>query len=92
MKQKRTPADGFLTVDEAAQFVGLSHWTLRSWLQKGRLTKYKSGSRTLVSPAELLELLKPRRFAKGNHPVGDALAIDAVAPNPRTVRKQIKDT
>lgn len=56
----------FLTVEEAAQFVGLSHWTLRSWLHKGRLTKYKSVSRTLVNRSELLELLKPKKSGHGN--------------------------
>jgi excisionase family DNA binding protein len=55
-KAKNT--DGFITVDEAAQLVRLSHWTLRSWLHKGRLTRYKSGSRTVVNRSELLGLLE----------------------------------
>jgi excisionase family DNA binding protein len=58
MTSKQTDTTRFLTIDEAARLVGLSHWTLRSWLQKGRLTRFKSGSRTLVSRAELLELTK----------------------------------
>ena len=52
----------FLTVDEAARLVSLSHWTIRLWLQKGRLTRYKSGpARTVISRAELLELVKPKK-------------------------------
>ena len=54
--------DGFLTVDEAARLVGLSHWTIRLWLQKGRLARYKSGpTRTVVSRSELVELVKPKK-------------------------------
>jgi excisionase family DNA binding protein len=52
---------GFLTVDEAAELVGLSHWTIRVWIHRGRLTKYKAASRIVVSRSELLALVKPRR-------------------------------
>jgi excisionase family DNA binding protein len=59
--------DSFLTVDQAAQLVRLSHWTVRSWLQKGLLTRYKSASRTIVSRSELLEVLRPKKArAEGN--------------------------
>lgn len=52
----------FLSVDDAAALVGRSHWTIRHWLDTGRLCRYKSGpSRTLVSRAELLELVKPKK-------------------------------
>ena len=58
----------FVTVDEAAELVGLSHWTLRLWLHKGLLTKYKSASRTVVSRSELLALVKPHPVQKGVKP------------------------
>jgi excisionase family DNA binding protein len=62
MESKETNPDSFLTVDQAAQLVALSHWTIRAWLHKGRLTRYKSGpSRTVVSRLELLELVKPTK-------------------------------
>jgi excisionase family DNA binding protein len=61
MKGKTENADNFLTVDEAARLIGLSHWTVRSWLHKGLLTRYKSASRTVVSRAELTELVSPKR-------------------------------
>lgn len=61
MRSKNNASD-FLTVDEAAQLVGLSHWTIRRWLQPGgKLTHYKSASRTVVSRSQLLELVKPKR-------------------------------
>lgn len=50
----------FLTVEDAAQLVGLAHWTIRAWLYRGLLTKYKSASRTLVSRKELLALVEPK--------------------------------
>ena len=55
----------FVTVDGAARLVGLTHWTIRRWLQTKRLTRYKSGQQTVVSRVELLELLKPK---KAEHP------------------------
>jgi excisionase family DNA binding protein len=51
-------ANDFLNIDEAAQLVGLSHWTIRRWLEAGKLTRYKSASRTLVRRTELLDLTK----------------------------------
>jgi excisionase family DNA binding protein len=57
-------SNDFLTVDEAAQLVGLSHWTIRRWLDSGRLTRYKSGFRTVVRRPELLALLEPKKAGK----------------------------
>jgi excisionase family DNA binding protein len=55
-------ANEFLTVDGAAQLVGMSHWTIRRWLEpSGKLTRYRAGSRIVVSRSELLELVKPKR-------------------------------
>jgi excisionase family DNA binding protein len=50
----------FLTVDDAARLVGLTHWTIRRWLQTRRLTRYKSGQHTVVSRLELLALIEPK--------------------------------
>ena len=58
MKDKQTEFENFLTVDEAARLVDRSHWTVRMWLHTSRLTRYHSGSRTLVRRKELLELTK----------------------------------
>ena len=56
--------DEFLTVDEAAALVGCSHWTIRRWLDIGKLTRFKSGpQRTVVRRSELLELTKPKRVS-----------------------------
>lgn len=50
----------FLTVDEAAQLAGMSHWTIRRWTGT-RLARYESMGRVLVSRVELLELVKPKK-------------------------------
>ena len=59
MESKQNP--DFLTVDGAARLVGFTHWTIRRWLQTGKLARYKSGKRTVVSRLELLEFLKPTK-------------------------------
>jgi hypothetical protein len=52
----------FVTVEEAARISGMSHWTIRRWLMPGgRLTRYKALNRTVVSRAELEELVKPKQ-------------------------------
>ncbi len=52
--------DEFLTLDEAAQLTGFSHWSIRRWVGT-RLTRYTSMGRVLVSREELLELVRPKR-------------------------------
>jgi hypothetical protein len=60
MKHTDSNSADFLTVVEAAQLVGYSHWAIRLWLHQGKLTRYKSASRTVVSRKELLELVQPK--------------------------------
>jgi excisionase family DNA binding protein len=62
MKTEHNPE--FLTLDDAAQLAGLSHWTIRRMLQTKRLARYKSGQRTFVSRTELLERLKPTKVTE----------------------------
>ena len=50
----------FLTLEEAAKLTGFSHWSIRRWVG-ARLTRYESMGRVLVSRAELLELVKPKK-------------------------------
>jgi excisionase family DNA binding protein len=47
----------FLTIEEAARLIGISHWSIRQWQRLGRLTRFKIGRRTLVNRAELLALI-----------------------------------
>jgi len=55
----------FISVEEAAKIAGRSHWAIRRWLQPGgKLTRYKSLNRSVISRAELMELVKPRKEAR----------------------------
>jgi excisionase family DNA binding protein len=57
-EQKST---GLMSVEDAAAFLGgLSPSTIRNWLTKGRLTRIKIGSRTMVHEDELRKLIKPQ--------------------------------
>jgi excisionase family DNA binding protein len=64
MRDANHQPEDFLTVDEAAQLAGYSHWTIRRWVDVGKLTRYRIGARVVVSRAELLELVKPRIVTK----------------------------
>ncbi len=62
-------AEAFMTVEEAARLVGRSHWTIRRWLEiGGRLTRYKSLNRTVVSRSELLALVVPKQAHRVKEP------------------------
>ncbi len=56
----------FLTVEEAARLVGLSHWTIRMYLHQRKLTKYRLCSRTMVNRDELLALVHVEEIAPAN--------------------------
>ena len=60
MTAHEQPEEQFLTVEAAAVLAGISHWTVRSWLSKGILIRYKAASRTVVDRFQLLDLVRPR--------------------------------
>jgi len=87
MRGKTENAGSFLTVDEAADLVGLSHWTIRKYIHDAKLQRYKSASRTVVSRSELLELVKPEiRTATHRSAQGAANCTAAPLPTDRTER------
>ncbi len=49
------------TVDEAAEIVRVSPWTLWAKLRDGELTRTKFFGRTLIKESELQKLLKDER-------------------------------
>lgn len=53
--------DGLLTIDQAADFLGLSAWTLRYWVKAGKLPSVKLGRRVLIEKAELSRLVSENR-------------------------------
>jgi excisionase family DNA binding protein len=45
------------TVDEAAELLRLSHWTIWSWLKTGKLLGSKVGDRRVIRESELQRLI-----------------------------------
>jgi excisionase family DNA binding protein len=53
-----------LGLKEAADAVGLSHWTLRQYIREGKISAIKLGRRVLIEPAELERLIDQGRGGK----------------------------
>ena len=49
--------DKLLKIESAADLLGLSPWTIRSWIAQGRLRSAKVGSRRLVHESEVRRLI-----------------------------------
>ncbi len=45
------------SVDEAAELLRLSHWTIWSWLKTGKLRGVKVGDRRLIRESELQRVI-----------------------------------
>lgn len=54
-------------IREAATALGLSHWTLRQWIRKGRLRAVRLGGRVLIEPSELEHLIAQGRVGSVPH-------------------------
>ena len=48
-------AEGFMSVKSAARFLDVPEYTVRKWLQRGQLTRYKVRGCVRVRVAELVE-------------------------------------
>ena len=48
-------------VKEAANALGISHWTIRKYVRQGRLVAVRIGRRVLIEPAELERLIEQGR-------------------------------
>ena len=46
---------------EAAELTGLSHWTLRQYIRKGKIRAVRIGRRVLLEPSELARLVEAGR-------------------------------
>lgn len=55
----------FITIKEAADYLGFSTRTIRNYISQGRLTGYKVGARSIrIDKAEVDALLRPMPNAK----------------------------
>lgn len=50
--------DRLVGLDTAAGWLGLSVWTLRKWVQEGRIRSAKLGSRRLIPVSEVRRLIE----------------------------------
>jgi excisionase family DNA binding protein len=53
-----------LGLKEAAEAVGLSHWTLRQYVREGKVAAIRLGRRVLIEPSELQRLVEQGRGGK----------------------------
>jgi excisionase family DNA binding protein len=45
------------SIQEAADLLRVSHWTLRGWIQLGKLRSAKIGDRRVIRESELMRLV-----------------------------------
>ncbi len=65
----KQPSDGYMSVSDAASVIGCERQRIYDLLSQGRLTRFKDGSRTLISRAELEAHVRGEPVG----PVADAL-------------------
>jgi excisionase family DNA binding protein len=53
--------EGLMTIDQTAEFMGLSAWTVRYWIRMGKLPSVKFGRRILIEREELNRLVAENR-------------------------------
>ena len=58
---ERWKAERLVSVDEAAYRLGVSPWTIRWWIQEGRIASNKLGARRLIPESEIERLIAESR-------------------------------
>jgi len=61
MTTTTTSTANYITVRRAAELAGVSHWTIRKWVRRGRLqAKQRGGERghLLIDTTSLMDLLE----------------------------------
>lgn len=51
-----------MPIYQAADRLGLSHWTLRLWVQHGKIASHKLGGRRLIPISEIERLIAESRI------------------------------
>lgn len=64
-------ADKLLSIETCAELTSLSPWTIRKWIQDGKIQSNKLGARRLIALSEVRRLIAestvPRVSAKGKN-------------------------
>lgn len=63
--ENRIPARGYLTLPEAARYLGAAPGALREWIRMKRLPFYKPGKELLFKRAELDAWMERHRTVEG---------------------------
>ena len=50
--------DGLLSVSEAADYLGLSRWTIYGWVSQGKIARTKIGRRTMFRKQDLDRMIE----------------------------------
>jgi excisionase family DNA binding protein len=56
-----------LRIESAAELLGISPWTIRSWIAQGRIRSLKVGSRRLIQEMEIKRLVSEGTAAADLH-------------------------
>ena len=54
--------DALLSIEQTAEILSISQWTVRAWIQQGKLSSAKLGSRRLVPKSEIERLIADSRI------------------------------
>jgi excisionase family DNA binding protein len=49
------------SLKECAEILGLSVWTMRAWVQNGKIATHKIGSRRLIARSEINRIIEESR-------------------------------
>lgn len=77
-KRRNEDMRALKSVKEAAELLGISKWTVRSYIRDGKLTPIKLGRRVLVEEAELERIVaeaKARAVAQVHQPQEGRLGL-----------------
>lgn len=72
-----------IAIEAAAERMGVSGWTIRTWIRQGMLSHHKIGRRVLLVEDEVRELLA-RTYRPARRPVeGNGMPAPVKTPAPR---------
>ena len=60
------------SIEEAAEVLGLSAWTVRAYVRKGRINPVRLGRRVLIEPCEIERVIAEGRGQRNPSPNADS--------------------
>jgi excisionase family DNA binding protein len=59
-----------LSIEEAAELIAVSPWTIRAWIKQGKLVATRLGRRVCITPEALKEFVRDGTSSKGHPQLG----------------------